>query len=282
MQLTMTGIWKVYQDEDKKKVLALQDIHLEIEEGEFLCLIGPSGCGKSTLLNLLAGFFQPTRGEIRLQGKPITSPGPDRGVVFQEYTLFPWLTILQNVEFGLRNLGVDGKKGRERARYYLQQVGLDDFEKAYPFELSGGMKQRVAIARILALDPAILLMDEPFGALDAQIRENLQEQVLTIWKKEGKTIIFVTHHVDEAVFLGERVVVFTPRPGRIKEVVPLHLPRPRDRYGKELSQLKKKVLLALSANPLPAGSREVREVKKSSLWGSNQKAAPIPFGEETS
>lgn len=247
IQLTIEGISKVYyEEEQKKEVVALQDIHLQIEEGEFLCLIGPSGCGKSTLLNLLAGFFQPTTGDIRLHGQQITAPGPDRGVVFQEYTLFPWLTILQNVEFGLKNMGVNRVERREWAEYYLEKVGLNDFIHTHPFALSGGMKQRVAIARILALDPAILLMDEPFGALDAQTRQRLQEQVLKIWEQEGKTVIFVTHHVDEAVFLGERVVVLTQRPGRIKEELKLHLPRPRDRYGEELSQLKRKLLQDLT------------------------------------
>lgn len=248
IQLAIEGISKVYYDQDlKKKVSALHDIHLTIDEGEFLCLIGPSGSGKSTLLNLIAGFFPPTTGSILLYGEKIKSPGPDRGVVFQEYTLFPWLTILQNVEFGLKNRKMQRPERRERALYYLEQVGLEEFIHARPYELSGGMKQRVAIARVLALDPSILLMDEPFGALDAQTRQMLQEQVLSLWEEERKTVLFVTHNVDEAIFLGERVAVLTKRPGHIKRDLKVNLRRPRDRYSEELSVLKKSLLEELTS-----------------------------------
>lgn len=241
--LMIDSISKVYYDEElEKKIVALYNISMEIKEGEFLCLIGPSGSGKSTLLNMIAGFFPPTTGSILLHGERITSPGPDRGVVFQEYTLFPWLTILQNVEFGLKNIKIPFIERRERALYYLEQVGLEEFVHARPYELSGGMKQRVAIARVLALNPSILLMDEPFGALDAQTRQMLQEEVLNIWEREKKTVIFVTHNVDEAIFLGDRVVVLTKRPGEIKRDMELDLLRPRDRYSERLSSLKKELL----------------------------------------
>lgn len=234
---------KVYFDQElEKTVLALRNIDLEVKEGEFICLIGPSGSGKSTLLNLISGFFSPTKGKILVEGREVEGPGPDRGVVFQEYTLFPWLTISQNVEFGLKNIGVKREERRERAHYYLKMVGLSDFIDARPFELSGGMKQRVAIARVLALNPEILLMDEPFGALDAQTRQKLQVELLDIWRKDKKTVIFVTHNVDEAVFLADRVVVLTKRPGQIKRDLWIDLQRPRDRYGEELSVIKRMLL----------------------------------------
>ncbi|MDQ8022055.1 MAG: ABC transporter ATP-binding protein [Moraxellaceae bacterium] len=198
---------------------ALQDITLDVREGEFLTLVGPSGCGKSTLLDLLGGLTTPSSGRILLDGKPITGSGRDRGIVFQQYALYPWRTALQNVEFGLEIGGEKAGVRRERAEYYLSLVGLSAFADRYPHELSGGMKQRVAIARSLAYDPQVLLMDEPFAALDAQTRESLQEELLHIWQSTGKTIIFITHGIDEAVVLGQRVAVMTARPGRIKTVV---------------------------------------------------------------
>ncbi|MDH2428015.1 ABC transporter ATP-binding protein [Sphaerisporangium sp. TRM90804] len=198
---------------------ALDRVDLDVREGEFLTLVGPSGCGKSTLLDLVAGLTAPTAGEILIDGVPVTGPGLDRGVVFQQYALFPWRTAVANVAFGLEAKAVPRREREERARHYLGLVGLSGFERRYPHELSGGMRQRVAIARSLAYDPDVLLMDEPFAALDAQTRESLQEELLHIWQKTGKTIIFITHGIDEAVYLGQRVAVMTSRPGRIKEIV---------------------------------------------------------------
>ncbi|GEC55040.1 NitT/TauT family transport system ATP-binding protein [Bradyrhizobium japonicum] len=198
---------------------ALEDITFDVRAGEFLALVGPSGCGKSTLLDLLGGLATPTSGRILLDGRPIVGPGRDRGVVFQQYALFPWRTAAQNVEFGLDIAGLKPKQRGEIARHFLDLVGLSGFADRYPHELSGGMKQRVAIARSLAYDPEVLLMDEPFAALDAQTRETLQGELLRIWRATGKTIIFITHGIDEAVVLGQRVAVMTSRPGRIKEIV---------------------------------------------------------------
>jgi NitT/TauT family transport system ATP-binding protein len=205
--------------EPSDRFTALEDITLDVRPGEFLALVGPSGCGKSTLLDLLGGLTLPTGGRILLDGRPIEGPARDRGIVFQQYALFPWRTAAQNVEFGLDIAGFKAKERRERALHYLELVGLSAFAERYPHELSGGMKQRVAIARSLAYDPEVLLMDEPFAALDAQTRETLQGELLRIWRATGKTIVFITHGIDEAVVLGQRVAVMTSRPGRIKQVV---------------------------------------------------------------
>ncbi|KRE07917.1 ABC transporter ATP-binding protein [Bacillus sp. Root239] len=198
---------------------ALQDINLEVKTGEFMVIVGPSGCGKSTLLDLLGGLTKPTSGKILIDGKPITGPNLDRGIVFQQYALFPWKTAQANIEFGLEAKGISKAERSEQARYYLSLVGLSGFENRYPHELSGGMKQRIAIARSLAYDPDVLLMDEPFAALDAQTRETLQSELLSIWEKTKKTIVFITHGIDEAVYLGQRVAVMTSRPGQIKQVI---------------------------------------------------------------
>ncbi|MFI7696593.1 ABC transporter ATP-binding protein [Nonomuraea sp. NPDC049655] len=198
---------------------ALSGIELDVREGEFLTLVGPSGCGKSTLLDLIAGLTEPTSGQIVVNGAPVTGPGLDRGIVFQQYALFPWRTALANVAFGLEAKGVPRAERTERARRHLELVGLSGFEDRYPHELSGGMRQRVAIARSLAFDPDVLLMDEPFAALDAQTRESLQEELLRIWQHTRKTVVFITHGIDEAVYLGQRVAVMTSRPGRIKEII---------------------------------------------------------------
>ncbi|MBW7473831.1 ABC transporter ATP-binding protein [Paenibacillus oenotherae] len=200
-------------------ISALQDINLDVKQGEFMVIVGPSGCGKSTLLDLLAGLTKPNSGQILLDGKAITGPNLDRGIVFQQYALFPWKTALANVEFGLETKGVGRKERKQIAQEYINLVGLAGFEHRYPHELSGGMKQRVAIARSLAYDPEVLLMDEPFAALDAQTRETLQSELLRIWETTKKTIIFITHGIEEAVYLGQRVAVMTSRPGRIKEVI---------------------------------------------------------------
>ncbi|WP_425576098.1 ABC transporter ATP-binding protein [Streptomyces axinellae] len=202
---------------------ALRDIDLDIAEGEFSVLVGPSGCGKSTLLDLLGGLTRPTSGRVLLDGEPVTGPGRDRGTVFQQYALLPWRTARGNVEFGLEAIGIPRGERAGRAREFLSLVGLEGFEDRHPNELSGGMKQRVAIARSLAYDPDVLLMDEPFGALDAQTRESLQDELLRVWERTGKTVVFITHSIDEAVLLGQRVTVLTSRPGRVKESVPIGL-----------------------------------------------------------
>ncbi|HWI22201.1 MAG TPA: ABC transporter ATP-binding protein [Baekduia sp.] len=209
---------------DNQPFVAIDKIDFEVRAGEFLVVVGPSGCGKSTLLDLLGGLTRPSSGRILLDGQEIESPGLDRGIVFQQYALFPWRTAAANVEFGLETKGVKRAQRRARAREYLALVGLEGFEDRYPHELSGGMKQRVAIARSLAYEPEVLLMDEPFAALDAQTREVLQGELLRIWQQTGKTIVFITHGIDEAVFLGQRVLVMTSRPGTIKEAVEIGLP----------------------------------------------------------
>ncbi|PZT69418.1 ABC transporter ATP-binding protein [Streptomyces sp. SW4] len=203
---------------------ALDGVDLAVADGEFLVVVGPSGCGKSSLLDLLGGLSRPTSGRILLDGSPVTGPGLDRGVVFQQYALLPWRTAQGNVEFGLEAVGVPRRERPARAREFLDLVGLGGFERRHPHELSGGMRQRVAIARSLAYDPDVLLMDEPFAALDAQTRESLQDELLRIWRRTGKTVVFITHGIDEAVRLGQRVAVMTSRPGRVKEVVPIELP----------------------------------------------------------
>ncbi len=210
------------------KVTALEGIQMEIRDQEFATILGPSGCGKSTLLRILAGLSRPSAGSATLDGRTIEGPGKDRGMVFQNYTLFPWLTVMENIQFGLRLSGRDKKECEAVALGFIQKIGLSGFERAYPRSLSGGMKQRVAIARALANDPNILLLDEPFGALDTQTRSLMQELLLQIWEELHKTILFVTHDVEEAVFLSDRIFVMTARPGRIKAVLEVPLARPRD------------------------------------------------------
>lgn len=210
-----------------KEFIALQDVNLEVKKGEFLVIVGPSGCGKSTLLDMIAGLAFPNSGELTIDDKAITGPALDRGIILQGYALFPWRTVQQNVEFGLEIKGVPKNERKPISQKFIELVGLTGFENRFPHELSGGMKQRVAIARALAYDPEVLLMDEPFAAVDAQTRETLQDELLRIWEETHKTIIFVTHSIDEAVFLADRVAVMTANPGKIKEVVNINLPRPR-------------------------------------------------------
>jgi NitT/TauT family transport system ATP-binding protein len=217
-KITFDNVGKVFRARGAA-VTALDGISFDVSAGEFLVLVGPSGCGKSTLLDLLGGLGTPTSGRILVDGHPVTGPGLDRGVVFQQYALLPWRTAQGNVEFGLEAKGLPRRQRAARAREFLHLVGLHGFADRYPHELSGGMKQRVAIARSLAFDPDILLMDEPFAALDAQTRDSLQDELLRIWQRTGKTIVFITHGIDEAVYLGQRVAVMTSRPGRIKKIV---------------------------------------------------------------
>lgn len=215
------------------EITALNGVNLDIKENEFVCVVGPSGCGKSTLLNIIAGLLEPTSGRVLVDGEEVKGPGRERGVVFQQYALFPWLTVRKNVEFGLRlDKSLSEEEIRETSTKYLEMVDLLQFENAYPKELSGGMKQRVAIARAYAVNPKVLLMDEPFGALDAQTRTQLQTELLETWEKERKTCFFITHDVEEAIVLSERVIIMSARPGRIKEIVDIDIPYPRTQETK--------------------------------------------------
>jgi NitT/TauT family transport system ATP-binding protein len=220
---------QVFQTSSRQDHLALSDISLTIDDGAFFSILGPSGCGKSTLLYIVGGFVAPTRGTARMKGNPITGPGPDRGPVFQEFALFPWKSVLGNVMYGPRQQGVKAAEAEAQGRALIEMVGLKGFEHFYPKELSGGMKQRVALARTLAYHPAVLLMDEPFGALDAHTRTRLQNDLLNIWERDRKTVLFVTHSVEEAVFLSDKVVMMSRSPGRIKQIIDIDLPRPRRR-----------------------------------------------------
>ncbi|MCB1085776.1 MAG: ABC transporter ATP-binding protein [Verrucomicrobiae bacterium] len=224
--LEVKGLGKTFASPEGQ-VTALQSLDFCVHRREFMCVIGQSGCGKSTLIRILAGLEHPTSGELLLDGKPVHGPGPDRGMVFQSYTLFPWLTVKENVMFGPRMAGKSGTVVESEARQWIEMVGLSDFENSYPYQLSGGMKQRVAIARALANQPRILLMDEPFGALDAQTRAQMQEYLLQIWKNIDITILFITHDLDEAVYLADRILVLKARPGRIDEIIEVPVPRPR-------------------------------------------------------
>jgi len=231
----MAGNGTVKVKIDKEKIysgrngdmVALNGVSLDIMENEFVCVVGPSGCGKSTLLNIIAGLLEPTSGSVYVDGKEVHGTGPERGVVFQQYALFPWLTVLKNVQFGLKLKGMSEAESREVAMKYLKMVDLEQFADSYPKELSGGMKQRVAIARAYAVDPSVLLMDEPFGALDAQTRTQLQSELIKTWQEQKKTCFFITHDVEEAVILATKVIIMSARPGRIKKIVDVNLPYPR-------------------------------------------------------
>lgn len=219
------------------EITALNGVNLDIKENEFVCVVGPSGCGKSTLLNIIAGLLEPTSGKVLVDGEEVKGPGRERGVVFQQYALFPWLTVRKNVEFGLRlDKSLSEEEIRETSTKYLEMVDLLQFENAYPKELSGGMKQRVAIARAYAVNPKVLLMDEPFGALDAQTRTQLQTELIETWEKERKTCFFITHDVEEAIVLAERVIIMSARPGRIKEIVDIDIPHARTQETKMSSR----------------------------------------------
>jgi NitT/TauT family transport system ATP-binding protein len=240
--IELSGVFRSYANSRGSFTPALQNIDLEIEQGEFVCIVGPSGCGKSTLLTLIAGLDRPTTGQIMVDGVPVKGPGTDRILLFQELGLFPWLNVRQNVEFGLKMAGISKEERKERARIFLRMVHLSHFEDHYIHQLSGGMKQRVALARSLALRPKILLMDEPFAALDAQTRDMLHDELERIWKETAPTIVFVTHNVREAVRLGDRVLLMSFRPGRIKAQFEVALDRPRHVEDSDVAQLSKEIL----------------------------------------
>lgn len=240
-QIHIRNLSKTYVTEDSETVV-LEDFSLDIRKGELISIVGPSGCGKTTILRMLAGLIQPTSGKILIGDRECTTPGSDRGMVFQDFALFPWRSVRKNVEFGLEIAGMPKEQRRERADKYLKIVGLEKFADHRVHELSGGMKQRVALARALVTNPDVILMDEPFGALDAQTRNLMQAGLLKILDKTDQTIIFITHSVDEAVFLSDRIVILTKRPARIKEVVEIDWPRPRDRASPEFTALRKRIL----------------------------------------
>jgi NitT/TauT family transport system ATP-binding protein len=233
--LEASGVRKIYS-KNGQQLPVLNVERFTVREGEFITVIGPSGCGKSTFLHIIGGFIQAEGGSIRVHGKEVSGPGPDRGMMFQEFALFPWKTVAGNVAWGLEVQGAPRAEVDTIVQTYLEMMGLADFRNHYPAELSGGMKQRVALARVLAFDPKVLLMDEPFGALDAQTREVMQEELTRLWERTGKTIVFVTHDIEEAVYLGDRVVVLTARPARIREEISIALPRPRDLTIKKSAQ----------------------------------------------
>jgi NitT/TauT family transport system ATP-binding protein len=256
-KIVAKNIRRVYQIKEKNnnsltEFEAIKQLDLTVKQGEFLAIVGPSGCGKSTFLDMIAGLAKPSSGEIYIDDKKITGPDLDRGIVLQGYALFPWRSVRKNVEFGLEVKKVPAKERHEISERYIELVGLTKFADRYPHELSGGMKQRVAIARALAYDPEVLLMDEPFAAVDAQTRETLQEELLRVWEKTKKTIVFVTHGIDEAVFLADRVAVMTANPGTIKEIVNIDLPRPRDgiRSSAEFGWIRHKVWQLLQNEPV--------------------------------
>ena len=242
-EIEISGVTQEFEKKDGK-LLALDTVNLNVEQNEFICVVGPSGCGKTTLLNIIAGLCKPTTGTVKVRGELVTGPGKGKGVVFQQYALYPWLTVEKNVEFGMRMKGVPKAERAEIAKKYIDLVGLSKFAKAYPKELSGGMKQRVAIARAYATAPEVLLMDEPFGALDAQTRAQLQENLLKTWEQERKTCFFITHDVEEAVLLATKIIIMSAGPGHITEIVPVTLPYPRTQQTKltsEFNELKNQI-----------------------------------------
>lgn len=247
-------IYKIKNEESKKRndLVVLKDLNLNVKNGEFISIVGPSGCGKSTFLDVIAGLINKSSGKVIIDNKEINGPALDRGIVMQGYALFPWRTIQKNVEFGLEIKGVNKKERKEISKKFIDLVGLEGFENRYPHELSGGMKQRIAIARALAYDPEVLLMDEPFAAVDEQTRETLHVELLRIWEKTNKTIIFVTHSIEEAVFLSDRVAVMSKNPGTIKEIIDVNLPRPRDngdlRSSPEFSNIRHNIWELLQCN----------------------------------
>lgn len=237
MTIVIDNVTKKFISKEKREeIIALENINLTIEDGKFVCFVGPSGCGKTTLLRMIEGFENPTTGKILSDGEEIVKPSHERGFIFQDYSLFPWLNVMDNVLFGLKIAGKPDEENRERARKYLKAVGLEEFETKFPHELSGGMKQRVAIIRSIINDSTILLMDEPYSALDVQTKHKLEEQLVDNWKQKNRTIIFVTHDVEEAVLLADEIVVFSKRPGKIKKVFKNPLPRPRIRSANDFQE----------------------------------------------
>jgi len=230
---------------DNQKMITLENINLEIQQGEFICLLGPSGCGKSTLLNIIAGLEKATQGQVYLNHQEVKEAGPDRSMMFQDSALFPWLKVIDNVEFGMKMMGVPAKERREKALHYLKMVHLSKFQNAFVHELSGGMRQRVALARALSLDSDVLLMDEPFAALDSQTKKILQRELQKIWWKTKKTIIFVTHSVEEAVFLADRIIIMSANPGRVKKDLKISLARPKDLNNQDLAYMAERVMADL-------------------------------------
>ncbi|MGD0090236.1 MAG: ABC transporter ATP-binding protein [Planctomycetota bacterium] len=244
-KVSLRGVTKHFETgvgKGARRFQAVRAVSLDVSDGEFLALVGPSGCGKSTLLNLIAGLEKPDEGEVFFEGRPVRGAGPDRLVIFQEPGLFPWLTVQKNVEFGLRVLGLDKRERRERAARYLQMVHLSKFRRSLPFQLSGGMRQRVALARALAVEPQVLLMDEPFAALDPRTRDILHLELQNLWLRTHKTIVFVTHSVEEAVRLSDRIVVLGSQPGRVRKIIPVPFPHPRDFLDPELVELRANIL----------------------------------------
>ncbi len=241
-KVSLDGISLTYKTNAKGRLVALDNISLQVKPGEFVCVVGPSGCGKSTLLHLIAGLHQQSSGQVSVDGKPVSGPGTDRILIFQELGLFPWLTVGQNVEFGMKMKNISRAEREEKVQYYLRLVHLSKFRDSYTHQLSGGMRQRVALARALATEPDVLLMDEPFAALDAQTRDLLHDELERIWSETGRTIIFVTHNVREAVRLGDRVVLMTFRPGRVKQEFPIALPRPRHIEETDVARTAREIL----------------------------------------
>lgn len=239
-EIEISGVTQEFEKKDGK-FLALDTVNLNVEQNEFICVVGPSGCGKTTLLNIIAGLCKPTTGTVKVRGELVTGPGKGKGVVFQQYALYPWLTVEKNVEFGMRMKGVPKAERAEIAKKYIDLVGLSKFAKAYPKELSGGMKQRVAIARAYATAPEVLLMDEPFGALDAQTRYQMEEEVLRIWQAEKRTVIFVTNNIEEALFLGDRIVLLSACPAKVKEIYIPRLERPRNNIDPDFLALREEI-----------------------------------------
>ena len=236
------------------RVVALNDVSLAIGKDEFVCVVGPSGCGKTTLLNLLAGFEPPTLGQIRAFGHEIRAPGPDRTMMFQDYALFPWLTVKGNIEYGLKRRGIGRDERKHIIQHYVELIDLKGFERKYPQQLSGGMRQRVALARALAVNPSVLLMDEPFAALDSFTRERMQDELVSVWQREKKAVFFITHNIDEAIKLGDRIVVMSPRPGRIIDIVTINAPRPRDVDSQENAKIARQVREMLHASSTGRGA----------------------------
>jgi NitT/TauT family transport system ATP-binding protein len=267
----------------RNEVVALRDVDIDVHHGEFVCLLGPSGCGKSTLLYALAGLMTPSGGRISIDGQAVAGPGPDRVLMFQEAALFPWMTVLQNLTFPLRARGLPRHAADGRAREYIQLVQLGGFEDALPHQLSGGMRMRVSLARALALDPSVLLMDEPFGALDAQTRGQMHELLASIWVRDRKTVVFVTHNVREALVLGDRVVVMAGRPGRVLEDLEVRIPRPRDPDDDRLVAMSRRIrdtlahAQAMTDTPVPT-SKESRDAPAAAPPARVPERAPPPLG----